>query len=142
MPYATQADLSPRRISADDLVQLTDDTNSGAVNTDVVNAVLVEASAFIDSYCRNRYKLPLQASDQIKGVCLSIAEYYLYLRRKRVNQDVRQAYDDAVSFLKDVANSKAALDQPATATPQKGGGGVVATQKEERFSDDNLQGFA
>ena len=141
MSYATQADLSPRRISGSELIALTDDTNSGVVNAQVVTDVLTEASGLIDSYCRARYKVPLQQSDQIKGVCLSVAEYFLYLRRKRVSPDVRQAYEDAVSFLKDVSTGKAALDQPATATPQSGGGAVQTTQVTERFSDDNLAGF-
>jgi phage gp36-like protein len=141
MPYATQSDISPRRISNSELIQLTDDTNSGLVNAQVVTDILIEASGLIDSYCRARYQVPLQQSDQIKGVCLSIAEYYLYLRRKRVSPDVRQAYEDAVSFLKDVSSGKAALDQPATATPQSGGGAVQVTQVDERFSDDNLAGY-
>ncbi len=141
MPYAIQADISPRRIANSELIQLTDDSNSGSVNAQVVTDTLTEASALIDSYCRARYSVPLQQSDQIKGVCLSIAEYYLYLRRKRVSPDVRQAYEDAVSFLKDVSTGKAALDQPATAAPQSGGGSVQVTQVDERFSDDNLAGF-
>jgi phage gp36-like protein len=141
MSYAVKADLSPRRISAAELVQLTDDTNSGSTNDQVITDVLTEASALIDSYCRNRYNVPLQSSDQVKGLCLTLAEYFLYLRRKRVKPDVRQSYEDAISFLKDVSSGKAALDQPATATPQSGGGDVQTTSIEERFSDDNLAGF-
>lgn len=141
MPYAVQADLSPRRIPNGELIQLTDDVNAGAVNAQVVTDILTEASGLIDSYCRTRYVVPLQQSDQVKGLCLDIAEYKLYLRRKRVKTDVRQAYEDAVNFLKDVSMGKAGLDQPATAAPQISGGGSVATQVEERFSDDNLGSF-
>jgi phage gp36-like protein len=139
--YATKADLSPRRVSAAELVQLTDDTNSGSTNDQVITDVLTEASGLIDSYCRNRYTVPLQQSDQVKGLCLTIAEYLLYLRRKRVKEDVRRSYEDALGFLKDVAAGKAGLDQPAAATPQSGGGSVQVTEIEEKFSDDNLAGF-
>jgi phage gp36-like protein len=141
MSYAVKADLSPRRISASELVQLTDDTNSGSTNDQVITDVLTEASALIESYCRVRYTVPLQASDQVKGLCLTLAEYYLYLRRKRVKDDVRQSYEDAIAFLKDVSSGKAGLDQPATATPQTSGGDVQVTSVEERFSDDNLSGY-
>ena len=141
MSYAVKADLSPRRISAPELVQLTDDTNSGSTNDQVIADVLTEASALIDSYCRVRYTVPLQSSDQVKGLCLTLAEYFLYLRRKRVKPDVRQSYEDAIAFLKDVSSGKAGLDQPATATPQSGGGDVQVTEIEERFSDDNLTGY-
>jgi phage gp36-like protein len=139
--YAVKADLSPRRISAPELVQLTDDTNSGSTNDQVITDVLTEASALIDSYCRVRYTVPLQSSDQVKGLCLTLAEYFLYLRRKRVKPDVRQSYEDAIAFLKDVSTGKAGLDQPSTATPQTSGGDVKVTSIEEKFSDDNLSGY-
>jgi phage gp36-like protein len=141
MSYAAKADLSPRRISAAELIQLTDDTNSGSTNDQVITDVLTEASALIDSYCRVRYSVPLQASDQVKGLCLTLSEYFLYLRRKRVKPDVRQSYEDAISFLKDVSTGKAGLDQPATAAPQISGGDVQTTSVPERFSDCNLKGF-
>jgi phage gp36-like protein len=141
MSYAVKADLSPRRISAAELVQLTDDTNSGQTNDQLISDVLTESSALIDSYCRVRYTVPLQASDQVKGLCLTLAEYYLYLRRKRMKTDVRQSYEDALSFLKDVSTGKAGLDQPATAAPQTSGGDVQITTVEEKFSDCNLKGF-
>jgi phage gp36-like protein len=124
-----------------ELVQLTDDTNSGAVNAPLVVDILDEASALIDSYCSVRYNIPLQSSSQVKGLCLTIAEYLLYLRRKRMKADVRQAYEDALAFLKDVSTSKAGLDQPVAATPQSGGGDVQVTQIQERFSEQSLGGF-
>lgn len=141
MAYATQTDLSPRRISNAELVQLTDDSNSGQVNAQLVSDILDEASAQIDSYCGQRYAIPLQSSLQVKGLCLTIAEYLLYLRRKRMKADVRQAFEDALVFLKDVSSGKARLDQPVTAQPQLGTGDVQVTQAAERFSDDNLSGY-
>lgn len=142
MGYAQQSDLSPTRITNAELVQLTDDTNSGQVNAAVVSTVLNGASALIDSYCGQRYTLPLQPTLQLTELCLDIAEYKLYLRRKRMKPDVRQAYEDALAFLKDVSAGKARLDQPATQLPQAGAGDVQITAIEERFSDDNLAGFA
>src|SRR6266704_1385566 len=141
MAYAVQADLSPRRIPNAELLQLTDDTNSGVVNAQMVTDILDEASAQIDSYCRVRYTVPLQASSQVKGLCLTIAEYLLYLRRTRMKDEVRQAYEDAIAFLKDVDRGNAGLDQPVAATPQSSGGDVQVTQKPERFSDSALGGF-
>ncbi|HLJ89570.1 MAG TPA: DUF1320 domain-containing protein [Candidatus Angelobacter sp.] len=141
MAYATQDDLSPRRITALELVQLTDDTNSGKVNTVMVSDILNESSALIDSYCRQRYTIPLQASNQVKGLTLTIAEWFLYQRRKKMKKDVSEAYDYAVQFLRDVASGKASLDQPVAAAPQSGAGDVRPTQTVERFSDDNLAGY-
>ncbi len=141
MAYATQNDLSPRRISAAELLQLTDDTNSGVVNAQLVTDILDESSALIDSYVGQRYTVPLQPSSQVKGLCLTLGEYYLYLRRKRMKEDVRQSYEDALSFLRDVSSGKARLDQPSAALPQTGSGEVLTTKKDEKFSDTNLSGF-
>jgi len=141
LAYATQNDLSPRRISAAELLQLTDDTNSGVVNAQLVTDILDESSALIDSYVGQRYTVPLQPSSQVKGLCLTLGEYYLYLRRKRMKEDVRQSYEDALSFLRDVSSGKARLDQPSAALPQTGSGEVLTTKKDEKFSDTNLSGF-
>ena len=141
MSYAVQVDLSPRRISNSELVQLTDDTNSGQVNAQLVTDILDEASATVDSYCGQRYAVPLQASSQVKGLVLTIAEYLLYLRRKRMKVDVRQAWEDAMKFLGDVSSGKARLDQPIAATPQIGAGDVQVTAIPQRFSGSNLSGY-
>jgi len=133
--------MCPRRIAESELVQLTDDDGSGDVNADVVSQVLVEASATIDSYSRLRYALPLQVSEQIKGICLDLAVYSLFSRRRRVDKDTGDRYAAAVQFLRDVSTGKAALDQPASAAPQISGGPTVPTRKHERFSDDDLEGF-
>jgi phage gp36-like protein len=141
LPYAVQADLTPRRLTAAELGQLTDDVRGTEINAQVVTDILTEASGKIDSYCRMRYNVPLQPSEQVKGLTLDIAEFLLFSRRRRVTDDVRQRYDDAIGFLKDVSAGRAALDQAATAIAQSGGGPVVVTQVEEKFSDDNLEGF-
>jgi phage gp36-like protein len=132
----------PRRLSSTDLAQLTDDNAGTTANDDVITDVLTEASAVVDSYCRLRYTVPLQSSEQVKGLTLDIAVYKLFGRRRRMPDEVTSSYNAAMAFLKDVSAGKAALDQPANAVAQVGSGGVKATEVEEKFSDDNLQGFA
>lgn len=141
MPYAVKADLAPRRIQLSTLNELTDDSNNAQGNDQVVTDVLAEASAQVDSYCRQKYKVPLQTSEQVKSLTIDIALYRLHQRRDRVTDSVRQAYEDAIQFLKDVAAGRAGLDQPTAAAAQTTSASVKATEKEERFSDDNLKGF-
>jgi phage gp36-like protein len=142
MAYAVQADLVPRRITNAEAIELTNDTVGGnAIVAQVITDVLAEASALIDSYCRERYTVPLQASDQVKGLCISIATYLLFLRRRRVTDDIQKLYDNAIAFLKDVAGGKAGLDQPTGSPAQTSSGPAVVTELEERFSDENLGGF-
>src|SRR5260370_41957827 len=100
MPYATQADLVPLRMTQQELVDLTDDTTSGTqagagmVNAAIVAACLVEASATVDSYCRQRYTTPLQPSDVIKARTLDITQYLLFTRRRttKPNETVGERY--------------------------------------------------
>jgi phage gp36-like protein len=53
--YAVQADLVPRRLTQQELVQLTNDSGENTVDAANVTAILTEASAVVDSYCRERY---------------------------------------------------------------------------------------
>ncbi len=146
MAYAAQSDLTPLRLTLAELVQLTDDENTGQVNSAVVNAALEEASGLVDSYCRARYVTPLQASDDVTGMTISIALYKLFARRRsvKVSETIRQGYEDAMGLLKDIAAMKASLDQPATAlVPQQSLSGPEISCRDQylRFSDDQIHGF-
>ena len=110
-----------------------------------VAAALEEASGKVDSYCRGRYQTPLQADDDVVGLTLDIAVYLLFSRRRnaKMAETVRQRYEDAINFLKDVAASRASLDQPLGDTPQQGSGGPTVSCGDHhlQFSDHHLKGF-
>ena len=145
MAYATQADLVPLRMTAKDLTELTDDDNTGTINTSLVSAVLEEASGRVESYCRNRYATPLQASDDVQSLTIDIAVYLLFSRRRETNvgETVKTRFDQAIAFLKDIASSKASLDQPISDQPQTSMGGPQISAKDRHlaFSDRNIEGF-
>ena len=146
MPYATQDDLVPLRLTQKDLIELTDDDDTGAVNTAIVSAALEEASGRVDSYCRARYVTPLQQSDDVKSLTLDITVYLLFSRRRetRISETVKDRYDQAMAFLKDISTAKASLDQPASSqTPQASLAGPEVSQKDHhlRFSDRHIEGF-
>jgi phage gp36-like protein len=145
MAYAAQSDLTPLRLTAAELVQLTCDDNSATVNAATVSAALEEASGMVDSYCRARYQTPLQPDDDIKGKTLDIAVYLLFKRRRNAkpNEIIRQNYEDAIAFLKDVSMGKASLDQPIGDTPQTSLAGPTISHGDRhlKFSDRNMEGF-
>jgi phage gp36-like protein len=145
MAYAAQSDLTPLRLTQAELVQLTCDDNSATVNTTSVSAALEEASGIVDSYCRDRYQTPLQAGDDVKGKTLDIAMWLLFRRRRnaRNGEIIRQGYEDAIVFLKDVAAGRASLDQPVGDTPQTSVAGPTISEGDRhlKFSDRNLEGF-
>lgn len=115
MAYIAQSDLVPRRLTQQELVELTDDGKTGEVDAAVVAAVLDEASAKLDAYSRGRHALPLVASEQVKGIALDVAVFLLFLRRRRVSAEIEAGYDRALSFLRDIAAGKASFDQPGKA---------------------------
>jgi phage gp36-like protein len=146
MAYATQSDLCPLRLSTKDLVELTDDDNTGEINAAIVTAALEEASGRVESYCRMRYVTPLQQSDDVKSLTLDIAVYLLFSRRRETNvgETVRARFDQAIAFLKDIAAARASLDQPATALqPQTSLGGPTISERDrhQRFDERNIDGY-
>ena len=140
MPYATQADLL-NQITQTELVQLTDDTGAGSVDSAKVDAALNAASATIDAYAGARYTLPLQSSEKVKQLAVDLAIYELEKRRRRLRDATLAARDAALSFLRALAARRAVLDQPSGAPAQQTEADVKKTDQERVFSDENLEGF-
>lgn len=152
MAYATQSDLTPRRMTSDDLAELCIDDSTvdpgsaegqGIIST-VAGQILEEASGRVDNYCRGRYVTPLQVSDTVKGLTLDIAVYLLFTRRRdaRVNEVVKNNYQDALALLKDIANAKASLDQQS-GSPQTSTAGPMISSHDRHlaFDEHNIDGF-
>lgn len=143
MPYIDQSDIL-QRIAMKQLIQLTDDANTGQLDSGILGGVLEEASGKVDAYCRGRYATPLQQSDIATTIARDIAVYLLYSRRPQaMSETVRQRYEDAMAALKDIASGKAALDQPASAAaPQTSTtGSAMPSTDTRRFTDCNLAGL-
>lgn len=79
-----------------------------AENSMSVEATLQDASEEIDGYIAVRYSLPLTETPQnLKRLACDIARYKLW--KSRASDEVRQRYEDAIAFLKLIANNKASL---------------------------------
>ena len=146
MVYAAQSDLVPLRLPMQRLVQLTTEDKAATVpDPDVVSAALAEASGRVESYCGQRYALPLQSTLMVKSATVDIAIYLLYTRRGDLRPTETPAirYAEAMVMLKDIAAGRASLDQPdAPLQTQLASGEAVVSQKPQRFSDCNLEGWA
>lgn len=142
MAYATQADLL-NHLTEQELIELTDDAQTGAIDAAKVTAAIEEADGLIDSYCRGRYTLPLVVSKQVRKLSIDIVLYYLFQRRRTIPDSIRQAYEDAVSLLQKVSSGAAALDQPPSST-QSTELDVVKKDREDEprvFEDSQMEGF-
>lgn len=121
MAYSTQSDLE-EQISQDELVELTDDAGSGAVDISVVARAVTDADAEIDSYCATRYSTPFDPVPVIiRKLSVDLAIYNLFARRSlKVPEERQKRYDNAIRFLRDVARGLISLgaDAPETSLDQ------------------------
>ena len=100
--YATEADLVAR--FGDEIENLKAMLPSQSSVTDAIQ----DATEEINGYIGGRYALPLpNVPSNLERMACDIARYRLYFQQP--TEEVRQRYEDAVSFLKLVANNKAHL---------------------------------
>lgn len=140
MAYATITDLEAR-LNRAQLEQLTATTAPSSAYDAALNAALDAASAEIDAYAGGRFELPLATSVRITELTVDIAAYKLERKNNVVRESERLAYEDAIRFLKLVAEGKATLDQPAGEDPQLSEADVLVTDQTRVFSKTNLKGF-
>jgi phage gp36-like protein len=143
MSYATQQDLVDR-FGSRELIQLTDRSNVPPTTIDdtVVTRALGDADALIDSYIGKIYTLPLaDVPAVLTKTAADIARYYL--RGESVDKDspVAIAFNQALSWLKDVSRGLVRLDDGGE-EPDQAGGGAVRTRGPDRvFTRDTLRGL-
>lgn len=142
MAYAVQADLL-QLMTLKQLIELTDDENTGQVNATVVADVIEKAGGKVEAYCRERYATPLQPNDTVNEITRDIAIYSLFSRRPgKMRDEVRQRYEDAIGVLKDISSGKASFDQPAADLPQSTAAGPTKSQHTGlRMTENDLEGF-
>lgn len=111
MPYTVQSFLESA-ISTEKLRQLTDDARDGAIDAQVVTDAIASADGTIDGYIGTKYAVPLSAPIpvQVSQMSCNIALFYLFRRRSiNVPDSIQRAYDDAIAFLKMVADGTAII---------------------------------
>jgi phage gp36-like protein len=108
MAYCTRVDLVDRFGEAD----ITDLESS---RPNAVAEAIDDASALIDGYVAGRYPLPLAEVPVIlKRIARDLVRYSLDVDP---NETVIKRRDEAVSYLKDLAQGKATLGVPQAAEP-------------------------
>jgi len=129
------------RYGEQSLVELTDRT--APYSEDIVDAVLdvaiADAAALVDSFVSGRYDLPLVAVPSIlRGYTGDIAFYKLH--RGMYSDEVRKSYEDALDFLKRLADGKVFLDV-AGSQPKSSPADARVEGPPRIFSKDSLEGF-
>lgn len=108
MTYATQQNLIDR-FGEEELIQLTDRDDLGAIDATVISRALGDADATINGYLAARYTLPLEAPlpEILERLACDIARYALF--DDQVTEIVEKRYKDAIALLRDVSAGKAEL---------------------------------
>lgn len=108
MSYCTQADLV-NRFSNEELLALTDRSNTGQVDSLVVEQAIADAASEINGYVLAAgYDLPLpEVPTIVRAYACDIARYRLY--DDHAVEQVQKRYDDAVKFLRLLSENKVSL---------------------------------
>lgn len=108
--YATRDDLIAR--FGVQSIESLEKTIAKVVDPSVSNKALTDAQELADSYIASRYSLPLSGTpESLKGYVLDIARYKLYINK--APDEVRQRYDDAMTWLNRISSGKVVLQLPA-----------------------------
>lgn len=95
-----------------ELIQLTDDADTGAVDEAVIAQAIADAETEIDGYLAARYPLPLPDGTGLgllKTLAKDIAIYRLYLRRMGPPEYRADQYKAAIKTLGKIAEKKMGL---------------------------------
>ena len=144
MTYATADDLATR-FGDMVLAQLTSRGDPSADKPDetVLNAVLVDATETIDGYAAARYRTPLSpVPAPVRRWCADMAVYYLYVATGNVPDDVRKAFEDAMSGLKDMSKGLITFQcEGVVAESAPSSGDILVSVPPRMFTPGSLKGF-
>ena len=104
--YCTQEDIENGGLLKSVIVSLTDDANTGSVDSAKVDAAILRAQSEIDKYLAGRYSVPFADTDVpplVKGWAVEMASYYLYRGGIEIPKTVQIMWEGAKKNLKDVA---------------------------------------
>jgi phage gp36-like protein len=141
--YCSQLDIE-NRISRKTLAQLTNDTaNATTADVSVVDAILTNVNATIDSLAGQVYTVPFTTVPPlIRRIAIDIACYEV-MQRRPINMDMpkgwQSAHDKAMKQLEAISNMLLRL--PATATIASAESNMVVgnTERIDFFNSNNME---
>ena len=138
MAYCTAADIY-KILPVAQVIRLTDDDATGAVDTDRLAEAIDAAAEEIDAWIGQRCKLPLTTSAPILGkLNADMAVYNLYGRYSEQIPETRaDRYKAAVRVLEKIAEGKISLGvQPEPDPPDAGDGhaAIQTSSREQQFT--------
>jgi len=117
--YATVQELETRLGGAEALITLADRDGDGVADAELVERALGDATAEIDSYLAGRYTLPLPTVPVVLvRLACDLAVYRITSDYGRgLTDEIRQRFEDAISWLKRAASGDVSLGLPPQQEP-------------------------
>ncbi|HEX9844040.1 MAG TPA: DUF1320 domain-containing protein [bacterium] len=138
-PYATAQDMTDA-YGSDAVTLAADRDGDGVADAGVIDEALAAATAEMDSYIGTKYQLPLATPPAVlKDKCVDIALYRLSQRPGAMTDEVKDRYEKALAWLRDVSRGVVSLGTDPS-PPSQGGGGVQVSHNPRRFTRDTLKG--
>ena len=134
-------------IQSRDLIALTNDdgSNATAVNTTVLDAIVIRAESRIKGFVQTKYSLPFTTvPETVKSLTLDLVRYYLYERKSKIDANLQVLYENTIDILKQIARGVITLDtEPGeNAFQTDDTQSLVSVSSEEvPFTDEKLEGF-
>jgi phage gp36-like protein len=142
MSYAQEADMVAR-YGNNELIPLTnpDVVGATAIDANILQGALDDASAEIDSYLQSRYSLPLTTVPlTLVRHCCSIARYLLYA--DAAPEEVRNRYKDAVTYLTNLSKGLVNIGADPATGPGATDGPTGTTNDNNRvFNQSTLNDY-
>lgn len=146
MAYTTEAELV-KRFGEAEIIQLSDKSSLGVIDSDVVTAAISDADNEMNAYLGVIYELPLSVSPAIpmlEDISSDIARFRLH--ENRATQEVVYRYEKRIEFLQKVAAGKAILvdENGNRVDPSPSGGNSIGpryTAGDQYFTDDTLANY-
>jgi len=137
--FATADDMAAR-FEARELIELTDDAGTGAIDADRLGQALASANAIVEGYVAATYVLDPGAPPAlllIDAAC-DIARFRLY--RTTAPEDVATRNNQAIQRLQSIRSGTIKLDQGVEAIAPRGGK-VLLQPGQRAMTRDDLAGF-
>lgn len=141
--YCTLADIT-KAIPEENILQLTDDTGTGEIDTEKINDAISYAEQLINGYLRGRYTLPLDpVPELIRHMATDLAIFHLYSRRFELEmpQGMMDKYKNALKLLEQIQKGLIRIGAEVSESPGHGYYKTNKTAGDRVFTKESLKQF-
>ena len=115
--YCTIDDIQ-KQTSKDTLIQLTDDNQSGEIDTIIADEAILYSETLINGYLVGRYSIPVMGAipDMLKILAIDLSIYRLYSRRIQTDipVSISEKYKNSIRILEQIQKGIVSLSIAST----------------------------